>query len=80
MTTLGNRSPGRWRKSSYSDGNGGNCVEVGMVEPGQPPASVVRLLAVRDSKDPAGPRLRFTPTAWHSFACDIKNGVLHHLV
>ena len=36
----------RWRKSSYSAGNGGDCVEVAYVG------------AVRDSKNPAGPMLR----------------------
>lgn len=49
----------RWRKSSRSSGNGGACVEVADNLPG--------LVAVRDSKDPAGPALIFTPTAWHAF-------------
>ena len=35
-----------WRKSSYSGGNGGNCVEVAVLAGGR--------RAVRDSKDPAG--------------------------
>jgi hypothetical protein len=35
-----------WRKSSFSNGTGGNCVEVHH-----------GLGAVRDSKNPAGPRL-----------------------
>lgn len=35
-----------WRKSSRSDGNGGACVEVARNLPG--------IVAVRDSKDPAG--------------------------
>jgi len=49
----------RWRKSSRSSGNGGNCVEVADNLPG--------LVAVRDSKDPSGPALTFTPTAWRAF-------------
>ncbi|WP_422753846.1 DUF397 domain-containing protein [Micromonospora sp. WMMD708] len=49
----------RWRKSTRSSGNGGNCVEVADNLPG--------VIAVRDSKDPAGPALTFTPTAWRSF-------------
>ncbi|MGX4657413.1 DUF397 domain-containing protein [Micromonospora sp. SCSIO 07396] len=49
----------RWRKSTRSSGNGGNCVEVADNLPG--------MIAVRDSKDPAGPALTFTPTAWRSF-------------
>ena len=49
----------RWRKSSRSSGNGGNCVEV---------ADNLRgVVGVRDSKDPAGPALTFTPAAWRAF-------------
>ncbi|MFI9270727.1 DUF397 domain-containing protein [Kitasatospora sp. NPDC052896] len=48
-----------WRKSSHSGGNGA-CVEVAV-----PASSTV---AVRDSKDPEGPQLRFSPTAWAAFA------------
>ena len=43
-----------WRKSSYSGGGGNECVEVAF-----PPARV----AVRDSKNPAGPRLAFPRAA-----------------
>ena len=42
-----------WRKSSYSGGNGGNCVEVAAL----PDDS----RAVRDSKDPEGPKLGSLP-------------------
>ncbi|MEV7777421.1 DUF397 domain-containing protein [Kitasatospora sp. NPDC088351] len=49
--------PARWRKSSYSNGQGGDCIEVDDNRPG----------TVRDSKDPDGPRLRFTPDAWAAF-------------
>lgn len=56
----------RWRKSSRSNGNGGNnCVEVAVV------ASAV---GVRDSKNPDGPALRFSPAAWTSFLSDAKLG------
>ncbi|MGW4804064.1 DUF397 domain-containing protein [Kitasatospora sp. NPDC004272] len=48
-----------WRKSSYSGGNGA-CVEIAL--PGS--ASI----AVRDSKDPKGPQLRFTGASWAAFA------------
>ncbi|WP_141578661.1 DUF397 domain-containing protein [Actinomadura sp. WMMA1423] len=38
----------KWRKSSYSTSNGGNCVEL---------ADAAGAVAVRDSKDPHGPVL-----------------------
>ncbi|RIV40678.1 DUF397 domain-containing protein [Micromonospora radicis] len=47
-----------WRKSSHS-GDEGACVEVAVV-----PGTV----AVRDSKDPAGPLLLFPAAAWNTFA------------
>ena len=50
-----------WRKSSYSGGNGGRCIEVGTH------AGNGRVL-VRDTKDRPGPVLRFTPAAWKRFA------------
>lgn len=47
-----------WRKSSYSGGNAGDeCVEVAF-------AQVVR---VRDSKNTAGPELKFSVEAWQGF-------------
>ncbi|MFG2064476.1 DUF397 domain-containing protein [Micromonospora sp. NPDC048871] len=48
-----------WRKSTRSGDNGGACIEVAANLPG--------LVAVRDSKDPAGPALTFSPTAWVAF-------------
>jgi hypothetical protein len=55
-----------WRKSSYTGSNGGNCVEVARNLPGA--------VAVRDSKDPAGPRLAFTPDDWRAFTAGVKAG------
>ncbi|WP_405090776.1 DUF397 domain-containing protein [Micromonospora sp. NBC_01392] len=52
-------SNARWRKSSRSNGQGANCVEVADARPGG--------VAVRDSKDPAGPVLAFAPDAWRAF-------------
>ncbi|TNH22359.1 DUF397 domain-containing protein [Micromonospora orduensis] len=49
----------QWRKSTRSGDNGGACVEVADNLPG--------LVAVRDSKDPDGPSLTFSPAAWTSF-------------
>jgi hypothetical protein len=55
-----------WRKSSYSSANGGQCVEVAASLPGS--------VAVRDSQDPAGPALAFTPQQWAAFTARIKRG------
>ncbi len=54
-----------WRKSSYSGGNGGNCVEVGAL------AGADRVL-VRDTKDRQGPVLAFSPEVWLRFAERMK--------
>ncbi|GAA2337392.1 DUF397 domain-containing protein [Dactylosporangium salmoneum] len=55
-----------WRKSSRSNGNGGsNCVEVAFAGP---------RIGVRDSKNPLGPVLQFTPTDWESFVDGAKHG------
>jgi hypothetical protein len=53
----------QWRKSSHSIGNG-ECVEV---------ASGLGSIAVRDSKNHAGPILVFTAKAWCSFILAIKS-------
>ena len=53
-----------WRKSSYSAGNGGDCVEVATALPAA--------VAVRDSKDPDGPKLIFTPAGWAAFTTAIR--------
>ncbi|MFD8972274.1 DUF397 domain-containing protein [Streptomyces sp. NPDC059593] len=53
-----------WRKSSYSDGDGGNCVEVRDDIPGVVP--------VRDSKVADGPVLVVPAAAWSVFVADIK--------
>ena len=54
-----------WRKSSSSGGNG-NCIEVAANLPG--------MVAVRDSKDPEGPVLTFSPAQWRAFATQVKAG------
>jgi hypothetical protein len=48
----------QWRKSSHSSDQGGECVEVAEL-----PAAV----AIRDSKDPAGPVLALAPAAFATF-------------
>lgn len=54
-----------WRKSTRSQSNG-QCVEVA--------ANLAEVVAVRDSKDPSGPVLTFTPQQWQLFLNDVKAG------
>jgi hypothetical protein len=56
----------RWRKSTRSGSNGGDCVEVADNLPG--------LVAVRDSKDPTGPALTFGPAQWTDFLIEVRAG------
>ncbi|WUV84706.1 DUF397 domain-containing protein [Streptomyces sp. NBC_01476] len=55
-----------WRKSTYSAGDGGDCVEVA--------DNLPDVIPVRDSKDPHGPALTFTPAAWTAFVTAAANG------
>ncbi|MEU7434398.1 DUF397 domain-containing protein [Streptomyces sioyaensis] len=57
-----------WRKSSYSNQDGGACIEVS----GDFPA----LVPVRDSKNPHGPTLTFEATTWTTFVTAVKSGQL----
>lgn len=57
-----------WRKSSYSNGSGGSCVEIALLVGTAGEHDV----AVRDSKDPHGPALTFTARQWHDFTGAIK--------
>jgi Domain of unknown function (DUF397) len=52
-----------WRKSSYS-GTNGNCVEVA--------TNLLRVVAVRDSKDAEGPVLVVSPEVWRGFIHSLK--------
>ncbi len=59
-----------WRKSSFSSGNGGACVEAAIV-PGAA-GDGGRVVALRDSKDPAGPVLVFTADEWQAFTSALQ--------
>lgn len=58
-------SRAQWRKSRRSSGDG-QCVEVAINLP--------QIIAVRDSKNPDGPRLVFTPEAWQTFVARVRRG------
>lgn len=55
----------RWYKSTRSGPNCDNCVEV---------AFVGGAIALRDSKNPTGPALIFTPGEWDAFVEGAKDG------
>ncbi|MEV8345523.1 DUF397 domain-containing protein [Streptomyces niveus] len=57
----------QWRKSSYSNGAGGECVEV---------AELAGITAVRDSKVPAGPRIAIRHAAWADFVGALRTSRL----
>ncbi|MEV6114134.1 DUF397 domain-containing protein [Streptomyces sp. NPDC052109] len=54
-----------WRKSSYSGGSSGDCLEVN-----DTPAPTH--VPVRDSKHPTGPTVVFTAPAWSAFVGAVK--------
>ncbi|MER7963672.1 MULTISPECIES: DUF397 domain-containing protein [Streptomyces] len=54
-----------WFKSSYSDSEGGNCVEI----------ALAAAIHIRDSKTaPAGPELRLSAPAWSAFIAAVRPG------
>ncbi len=59
-------SGAEWRKSSRSSSSGGNCVEVA--------GNLRGVIAIRDSKDPDGPKLAFTPAEWDTFSAGVRAG------
>ncbi|MCX5272119.1 DUF397 domain-containing protein [Streptomyces virginiae] len=54
-----------WHKSSYSDGTGGDCLEVADGHPD--------LVPVRDSKRPEGPHVVFHAQAWAAFVGSVRD-------
>uniref|UniRef100_A0AAU2VXY9 DUF397 domain-containing protein n=1 Tax=Streptomyces sp. NBC_00008 TaxID=2903610 RepID=A0AAU2VXY9_9ACTN len=57
-------STAHWRSSSYSNSNGGECVEITDDFSG--------IIPVRDSKNPAGPALVVEAAAWGAFVSSLK--------
>jgi hypothetical protein len=57
-------SAATWIKSSHSDDNGGNCIEVAPDFPAVVP--------VRDSKNPHGPVLVIDRAAWAAFVSAVR--------
>ncbi|TYB46448.1 DUF397 domain-containing protein [Actinomadura chibensis] len=53
-----------WRKSSHSSNNGGNCIEL---------ARLGATLAIRDSKNPDGPKLLLSPENLRHLVQTLKN-------
>ncbi|MFD3975213.1 DUF397 domain-containing protein [Streptomyces cyaneofuscatus] len=56
-----------WRKSTYSGGDQGECLEF---------ADGHATVPVRDSKTPAGPVLAFSPQGWTRFVTAVKGDEL----
>jgi Domain of unknown function (DUF397) len=55
-----------WRKATKTSSNGGNCVEVGR--------NLRGIVAVRDSKNPDGPKIILTPASWQTFTASVRAG------
>ncbi|KUO18939.1 DUF397 domain-containing protein [Streptomyces dysideae] len=53
-----------WRKSSHSGDSGGDCLEVN--DAARP------LVPVRDSKNPTGPAIVFSASAWSAFLGEVR--------
>ncbi|WP_033345897.1 DUF397 domain-containing protein [Catenuloplanes japonicus] len=53
-----------WRKSGRSGSSGGNCVEVA--------GNLTTVVGIRDSKDPAGPALVVSRSAFRTFTASLK--------
>ncbi|WP_405913815.1 DUF397 domain-containing protein [Streptomyces sp. NBC_01020] len=61
-------SAANWRKSSYSNSDGGACVEVS--------DDFAAIVPVRDSKNPHGPALTFAAHGWSAFVSALCDGEL----
>ncbi|MEU9091822.1 DUF397 domain-containing protein [Streptomyces sp. NPDC048428] len=69
MSTTPDLSTAVWRRSSYSNGDGGECVEIADNLPG--------IVPVRDSKTgPEGPAIAFARARWAPFVAALADGSL----
>ncbi|MCC3653717.1 DUF397 domain-containing protein [Streptomyces sp. S07_1.15] len=57
----------QWHKSSYSNGSGGECVEV---------ATARTSMLVRDSKNTTGPVLAVPRGEWAAFVSAVRHGTM----
>ncbi|MGW1817195.1 DUF397 domain-containing protein [Streptomyces sp. NPDC002125] len=57
-----------WHRSSYSNQDGGQCLEVA--------GGFTGVIPVRDSKNPQGPALTFAAEGWSSFVSAVKDGAM----
>ncbi|NDZ79166.1 DUF397 domain-containing protein [Streptomyces sp. SID10853] len=57
-----------WRKSSYSNQDGGQCLEVA--------DDFAAVVPVRDSKNPGGPVVTFAAHGWSAFVSALRDGEL----
>ncbi|MGG2459514.1 DUF397 domain-containing protein [Streptomyces sp. RGM 3693] len=67
MSATLNLSHAEWVKSSYSGGNGGQCIEFART------FNQSGLIPVRDSKNPSGPALIFPVSQWSAFVESVKD-------
>ncbi|MFI6285853.1 DUF397 domain-containing protein [Streptomyces sp. NPDC051018] len=68
-TALHTGNTALWRKSTYSGGSGGDCLEVAVGAVG---AGCPDVVPIRDSKRPGGPELVFRATSWSGFLAGLK--------
>lgn len=70
MSTSRDLTAAVWRKSSYSNGEGGACVEVA--------DGFLDVVPVRDSKIPEGAAVLVPNTGWSAFVTAVKDGSITH--
>jgi Domain of unknown function (DUF397) len=61
-----------WRKSSFSGNGNNNCVEMARLAGGE--------VAVRNSRDPDGPTLIYTPDEVEALLRGVRNGEFDDLI